>query len=49
MPQNIWLHKGEKAFREKSPIVMNNVFDLYRQSISNLQHKGNSFSLKFQT
>ena len=41
MPQNILLHKGEKAFWEKSPIFLNNVLDLYRQSISNLQHKGN--------
>ena len=49
MPLTIWLHKGEKAFREMVPITLNDVLDFYRQISSNLQHKGNLVSLQVQT
>ena len=49
MPPKIWFCKCEKAFREKFPIALNNVLDLYWQSRYDLQHKGNSVILQVQT
>ena len=49
MPPTIWLRKGEKDRREKSPITLNDVLDFYRLMKSDLQHKGNLVSLQVQT
>ena len=49
MPLTIRLCKVEKALWEKVPIALNNVLNLYRHSIFDLQHKGNLVSLQVQT
>ena len=49
MPLTIWLLKGEKARREKFPIVLNNVINFYHQSRSELQHIENLVSIQIQT
>ena len=49
MPLTIQLRKGEKARQEKVPIALNSVLDFYRQSRSDLQHKGNLVILQVHT
>ena len=49
MPPTLFFCKGDKAWREKVPINLKNVLEFYRQSISDLQHKGNMVSIQVQT
>ena len=48
MPLTIRLCKDDKYHREKFPIALKNVLNLYWQSRSDLKHKGNSVSLQVQ-
>ena len=49
VPPKIHLSEGEKDFREKAPIYLNDVLKFYRQRISDLKHKGKLVILQVQT